>query len=350
MKIALKTLGEVGAKARGIGVYTEFLLRSLSDLLKKEGHEIEFIGKGADLNGFDIVHYTSFDFFFHTLPIQSKIPVVVTVHDTIPLIYPSRYPPGIKGKVNFLLQKRALGKALSVITDSETSKKDIVSFLGVKAETVCPIYLGPTKNLVKMTETESRKVLSKYGINFPYISYVGDVNWNKNVVGLAQACETSSLHLVIVGSKAVSSDYDKAHVENVSLVELQGRFGNSKFIHRVGFVNDLDTAVLIKKSTLYCQPSFYEGFGLSVLDAMLLGVPTVCAKTQALVEIYEKASEFFDPYNVSEMAGTLKKVINSEKVQSDLIKKGLELASGFSWEKAARETLEVYKRALHHVA
>lgn len=346
MKIAIDSGPLAGAsKGRGIGVYTRLLSQELSTIGPNQDAFVEVVDVKAEQNiqRFDLIHYPAFDFFYPTLPLAHKVPFVVTIHDTIPLLFPSHYPPGVKGSINLQRQKLALRRAAAVITDSFTSQKDIVRTLPVNHKKVYPVYLGPT---IDLESPISKTVLKKYHINWPYIIYVGDVNWNKNLVNLAAVCEELKLHLVIVGKRAVDTNFDQKHIENKPLVELQSRFGESAFVHRVGYLSDSELPSLIKESILLCQPSFYEGFGLSVLDAMVLGVPTVCAKTQTLVEVYGDGSIFFDLNDRNDMVQVLTRVVDSESIRKDLSKKGISLAKRFSWQKTATETIDVYKRAL----
>ncbi len=337
-----------GNSGRGIGVYTKLLSEALITIASNHRSNIDLIDihNAQDLSIYDVVHYPYFDFFKNTLKVPQRTPVIVTIHDAIPLIYPKQYPLGVKGTINLFRQKNTLKRAKIVITDSNTSKKDIVRFLNIKENMIVPIYLGTTI-LGVQPAIDVKKLLIKHGIEFPYVLYIGDVNWNKNLVSLAEACESAKLHLVIIGKKAISTNFDKNHIENMPLLELQSKYGNSEYIHRIGFILDEELPVLIKKAILLCQPSYYEGFGLSVLDAMSLGTPTVCARTQALVEIYGDSTVYFDPYNISEMSSVLKSVFTSKNLQSKLSKKGETLSQKFSWEKTAQKTFEIYQKVLN---
>jgi len=216
MKIALD-IGPLsdGNAGRGIGVYTKFLKESLLELSKGEHFIVDPIDVHASktLHNYDLIHYPSFDFFQNTLDVPKSIPVVVTIHDTIPLIYPEKYPSGLRGRIALFKQKQSLKRVSAVITDSETSKKDIVRLLRFSDSKIFPIYLGPTVSKISKS-INIAKTLQNFKIDFPYVLYIGDVNWNKNLVSLARACESSRIHLVIVGKRALSSNFDREHIEN----------------------------------------------------------------------------------------------------------------------------------------
>lgn len=333
MKVAIDT-GSLsdGHAVRGIGKYTRELVKAL----QKENKRVKDFKLATD--NYDLVHYPYFDLFFHTLPIIKITKTVVTIHDVIPLIYPDHYPPGVKGKINFYLQKLALKNVDAVVTDTETSKKDIERFMGLPQEKIHLVYLAPAKIFKRL------EVQKKYKLPNKFVLYVGDVNYNKNILGLVEACKIAKIPLVIVGKQALETNYDKDHIENLPLRELQERYGNDKDVIRLGFLHDEDLVSIYNLATVYCQPSFYEGFGLPVLEAMACGCPVVAAKTQALVEIAEGAAIFADPKNPEDIASKLKEVIGSLSIQFKYKKLGLEHVKKFSWEKTAKLTLDVYKK------
>lgn len=347
MKIAIDRgpLDDLNA-TRGVGSYTKNLVSALQTLAKKEKFGVEAVdAQRTDLTGFDIVHYPYFDFFKNTLRPKKSVKTVVTIHDTIPLLYPEHYPVGLKGRVNLHLQKRSLRQMSHVITISETSKKDIIRLLSVEPSQVSVVYEGPTVRERKLSPNELKDLQKKYNLPDKFILYIGDVNWNKNLITLCSAAVKSKTHLVLIGKAAVNTDFDRKHIENKPLVTLQETYGNNPYIHRLGFVEESLNG-FFELALCYCQPSYYEGFGLSVLDALLLKTPVLCARTQALVELYEGAVTFFNPYNVEELVLLIKQ-LGKDSNQLRLVKAGHLLAQKFSWEKAAMQTYEVYKNLLN---
>mgnify|MGYP001558649206 FL=1 len=205
MKIFVDTSPlQTGHAVRGVGFYTKELTKALGTNKKVALVESE--------NKADVVHYPFFDLFFLTLPSKKKKPVVVTVHDVIPLLYPKEYKPGIRGKAKFLIQKNRLKKVDAIITDSETSRKDIVRLLDIPKEKVFVTYLAPADRFRPITNHQSLIITRKeYNLPESFVLYVGDVNYNKNVQGLLRAFSLITNHpslitnLVLVG-KAFTTD------------------------------------------------------------------------------------------------------------------------------------------------
>lgn len=355
-----------GHRVRGVGAYTRELIHALEQKSKRMKwlriKAVDFAK--ADLSKFDLVHYPYFNPHLITLPFSKPTKIVVTIHDLIPLIYPKNYPPGLRGNLRFFIQKYLAKKVDRVITVSETSKKDIVRFLGIPAEKINVIYEAPRK-VFRELEIGNWKleIAKRYGLPRRFVLYVGDVNYNKNILGLIKACRVAELPLVIVGKQALEMEeqgvgldilvgpkdwlrflFNIPHPELAHYKQLLDEIGGGQKIVRTGFVPDEDLVAIYNLAAVYCQPSFYEGFGLPVLEAMACGTPVVASKKQALVEMVEGAALFADPEDVKGMAGNISKLIKSSQLRAALIRKGKKRASEFSWEKTARETLEVYKK------
>lgn len=339
-----------GHKVRGIGFYTQRLLKELknnSDLMI-----IELKSKTAIRTAnYDLLHIPYFHPYFFTLPFFKKKPTLVTVHDLIPIKYPKYYPPGIRGYWRWQIQKRLLRKIDLIITDSFASKQDLVKLVGYPKERIRVIYLAAGEEFKKLkSQKDLEAVRKKYQLPEKFVLYVGDVNWNKNIPGLVRACEKIKAPLVIVGKQAVNKNIDPNHPENKDLVWLQDYFRNqnlkireSKLLNLVGFVPTKDLVALYNLATVYCQPSFDEGFGLPVLEAMSCGCPVVSSNRGSLPEVVGNAGLLVEP-TVEGLAAGIKKLLQNYYWRRKYSLLGLKRAKEFSWEKTTQETLAVYKQ------
>ena len=345
MKIAIDISPlESSHRWRGIGVYTRNLVTALEKLSEAD-LEIKLVKKPGELKNADLVHYPYFDLFFPTLPSGQVIPTVLTIHDVIPLVFPKHYPPGIKGRLNFWRQKKVLGSAAAVICDSRNSQKDIQKYLHFPAEKTHVVYLAPQEIFKPVNSRKKLTLVSKkYSLPAKFILYVGGINYNKNVLGLAQASKIIRVPLVIVNKMAAHQDFNQEHPENQPLVQLIKQYGRDPDIRRVGFVPDSDLPAMYSLASVYCQPSFYEGFGLPVLEAMSCGCPVVSSNISSLPEVCGTAAVMVDPAP-RKIAQGLQRVLTGKDLGNKLVSKGYAQAKKFTWEKTARETIKVYEKA-----
>lgn len=341
-------------KNRGIGYYTDNLVENLK---KDQNMKIFTFLDTTELKEVDIIHYPWFDFFFHTLPLRRVAPTVVTIHDVIPLIFKEHYPVGLKGKINFLLQKAALKNCQAFITDSDASKQDIIKHLKLESEKVFPIPLAAEERFKLLTDT--KLLYAKRKLNLPdrYLLYVGDANWVKNIPFLIKAfrklknisSDMNDLKLILVGGVFLKRVNDINHPELESLKlanKLIEEQGLEESIVRVGNLEKDELAAFYNLASAYVQPSFYEGFGLPVLEAFACGVPVVCSNGGSLPEVGGDAALFFNPQNLNQFINLLREVLQNMSLREKLIKLGLKQAEKFSWQKVVDETKAVYMKIL----
>lgn len=316
----------------------------------------------ADRLSLSILHYPFFDLFSRTLKIFRKLPTVVTVHDVIPLRFPEHYPPGMQGTLSYYLQRWALRHTEAVITDSETSKRDIAHYLGVPEGNIHVVPLAPqfvSRGL--FLRKRKNEVRDRYGLPSKFILYVGDVNWNKNVATLAMSCAKINVPLVVVGKQAkeisnlslekhslrkprdlIRGFWGYSHPQLAHLAELKRLF-EGKGVIRLGFVPEVDLPVVYSLASAYCQPSFWEGFGLNSLEAIYVGCPVVSSDTPALKELLGEAAIFVDPANYLSVAEGIAKALKP-RVAKRLATLGKKRAEAYSWRKTALMTMAVYQK------
>lgn len=341
-------------KARGIGYYTFNLIENLKKDPSVELVEFQHL---SELRNVNLIHYPWFDLYFHTLPIRKPFPTVITIHDVIPLIFKDQYPVGFRGRINFLLQKIALTNCKSYITDSDISKKDIVKYLKLESEEVFSIPLAAEDRFRLLNSTKLLYIKRKFNLPDKYLLYVGDANWVKNLPFLIKAFKKlkdissgmNELKLILVGGVFLKKVEDINHPELESLKmvnKLIKDYGLEKSIIRVGNLEKDDLVAFYNLATVYIQPSFYEGFGLPVIEAFASGVPVVCSNGGGLPETGGNAALFFDPQNLEQFVNLLTEVIHDNSLREKLIKLGLRQAEKFSWQKVCEETKKVYEKIL----
>ncbi|MBI2600855.1 glycosyltransferase family 4 protein [Candidatus Daviesbacteria bacterium] len=344
---------ESGHKTRGIGYYITHLLNELE---KKDDVKVIQFREEKELADIDVVHYPWFDFFFRSLPIKSKFPRVITVHDVIPLVFYKNYPSGIKGKINLVVQKIALNNSSLVITDSEASKKDIKNYLGINENKIDVVYLAPDKTFKILKQTETLRLKMKYHLPDEFVLYVGDANYIKNLpfllkgfIKLKAKNEHRNLKLVLIGQVFLKKAEYINHPELQSLKEVLTLIEDQRLeseVIRPGFISDEELTAFYNLATVYVQPSLYEGFGLPILQAFACGTPVVSSDAGSLTEVGGNAAVYFSPNNLEQFVKILEDVLISSSLRkkiSDLGKKQLEK---FSWKKIADQTINSYEKAI----
>jgi len=343
----LKNSKSIAHRVRGTGFYIKNLKSSLLQYFPD--NKYIFFTRGEKLpKNIDLVHYPYFEPFFLTLPIFNKYKTVVTVHDLTPLVFPKEFPSGLKGKVKWEVQKQALKNADGIITDSVSSKKDIVKITGISEDKISVVYLAAGEEFQRIHNSELRikNVRKKYGLPGKFVLYVGDVTWNKNLPRLVEAIKKINLTLVMVGSALVQKKFDRLNPWNQDLLEVQKLAEGDKRIIRLGFIPQEDLVLLYNTATVFAMPSLYEGFGLPILEAMRCGCPVATTKEGSLKEVGGDGAYYVNGYDVNSIASGINKVFSDQKLQEGLSLRGLKQAKKFSWKKTAEETVRVYERIL----
>lgn len=355
MKIAVNNLPLKSAhRTRGIGYYTFNLL----EVLKQEASvKVQEFTNLSEIKDADVVHYPWFDLFFHTLPIIRKFPTVVTIHDVIPLVFPKNYPVGLRGKINFILQKIALASCKYVITDSKTSKTDIVKHLKITENKVSVIPLAADPEFrVLNNDTKLLHIKRKYHLPDKFLLYVGDANWAKNlsflIEGFREILKSPGLEnvkLVLIGGVFLKDVENIDHPELKSLKRMNRfikEYGLDEYIIRPGQIEIDELVAFYNLTTIYVQPSFYEGFGLPVLQALTCGTPVVSSDRSSLPEVGGQAAVYFDPTNPKQFVSIIRELLENMSLRNKLSKLGLLQAAKFSWKKTVEETRLIYLKAM----
>ncbi len=343
MRILLDTSPlESGHKTRGIGRYTRELLRAL-----KSQPDLILVDREHDQKP-QLIHYPSFDLFQPTLWPLHSCPVAVTIHDVIPLRFPDHYPAGIKGRLALMWQKLALKKVKVILTDSHESRSDIYRLLKVDPGRVFVVPLGVSEVFNPLTKKASQPILAQYKINQPYILYVGDINYNKNLPELIAAFSQlpDAFQLVLVGHNFKPQTIPEWQAIDQAIQR-------HDLTNRVVMINNLDQSqidslrALYSQALCYVQVSLVEGFGLPVLEAMACGTLTLVSQTPALKEVGSSVA-FYTSTDADSIASNIKKIMRLSPAKiKEKKREGLVWAKGFSWHKTARATALIYQKAIN---
>ena len=330
-------------KARGIGVYTKNLIEEF----KKGKRDLDFVFFDSDNYppDSDLVHYPYFDLYFRTLPLRRDKPRIVTIHDVIPLVYPQHYPVGIRGRINFFFQKITLKKVDAVICDSRTSKEDIANKLSFPKSKIHVVYLAPSSNYKKIYDQKLLNfVTKKYKLPKKFALYVGDVNWHKNIGNMLKAIKISNVDLVMVGKALVDSRLPESRKINDLIKKLK----LDSQIVKIGFIEERDLTAIYNLAKVTLLPSYYEGFGLPVLESMACGTPVVASNVSSIPEISEDTIFFCEPTDPEDIAKKIKEVfgLSSRKLDA-LSQKLINESKKYSWHRVAVETANVYRSVIN---
>ena len=277
-------------------------------------------------------------------PTGLKMPLVATIHDVVPLIYPrSIHNPYLRMRYKRQLD-RTLAEARFLITVSQISLSALSAYAGVDPFRVRVIHNGVSEQFHPVEdEAELAAVRRLYSLPERFAFWVGDFRAEKNLDLLVRAGTLlpkrldEPLPLVLAGSQALDYRRIKKEVE---------RLGLKDRVAFPGFIRDSDLAAVYSAATVFVFPSLYEGFGLPPLEAMACGTPCVVSNSSSLPEVTGRAAMLFNPTSPEQLVEAVSRVLTDRVLYESLRREGLQQSALFSWAKAAEETLNVYESAL----
>jgi glycosyltransferase involved in cell wall biosynthesis len=293
----------------------------------------------------DLVHIP-----LNRVPLMMIKPYVVTVHDMASLLYPEEESEFKKQCWRYRF-RRGLERAAQVMAVSDATKRAVENILGIPANRIRKVYNAPDPGFLSagqlVNPDERQRILERYQITYPYILYAGNIRRHKNVPRLVEAFAVvrgqlashpvyKDLRLVIIGDTI--SQYPAVRQAVIkSRIEQMVRF--------LGFVPFDTLRCFYEAAAAFVFPSRYEGFGLPPLEAMACGTPVVTSNVSSLPEVVGDAAVQVNPENVFDIARGIRDVLLDQELRLDLIRRGREQASRFSWERTAREVLDIYREA-----
>lgn len=275
-------------------------------------------------------------------PLPLSVPGVITVHDLSFIRYPQFHPAA---RVRMLLDTlpRTLDAAAAIITDATAIREGVITTYGIAPERVHAIALGVAPDFHPRTPEEVRPVLARHGLlSTPYLLSVSTLEPRKNLVGLVDAYSRlpqalRARHpLVLAGGKGwLSEKLEK----RLAPLERAGK------VRRLGYVPQADLPHVYAGAWAFAYPSFYEGFGLPVAEAMASGIPTLTSNRSSLPEVAGEAALQINPEDADALRDGLQQLLEDGELRARLTRAGPLQAARFTWENTARHTLAVYGAA-----
>ena len=272
-------------------------------------------------------------------PTLPRTRTVLTVHDLSFLHYPDHFVPKLVRYLESVVP-RSVARADRVLADSEATRADLIRLLGVPPEKVEVLYSGVDPRFRPEPEPGERERLkARYGVgDQPYVLSVGTLQPRKNFVRLIRAfARLRSATLRLAPRLLIAGGRGWLYEEVLEEAERRG-----DRVRLLGFVDDADLPALYRNARLFVFPSFYEGFGLPVLEAMACGVPVVCSSASSLPEVAGDAALLVDPHDEEGLAAAMERALADETLRAEMRARGLQQAARFTWDRAARQLLSVF--------
>ena len=230
--------------------------------------------------------------------------------------------------------------AQRIIAISETTKSDLVTHYTVRPDKIDVVHHGVSESLSPAPREEIDRARATHGLPDRYVLALGTIQPRKNYVRLAQAIASlnacgEEIALVIVGKRG----WLAGEVET-------GIAASGADVRMIGYIEDSDLPPIYSGAVAVCQPSLYEGFGMPVLEAMACGTPVVSSNRSSLPEIGGDAAFYVDPLDPASIAAGLSRVLSDVDLRLSLIARGRLRAANFTWERCARQTLNVLRRTI----
>jgi len=270
---------------------------------------------------------------------------IMLVHDIIPKLFP-KYLNNLRKKIYQMLVHGAIKKADKIISISHRTEKDLIQHLGIDAAKISVAYIDVDEIYKKeVLEKESQRVLKKYKLKPGYILAGGGLEVRKNIKGVLEAYKILQEKYGQAGWVPKMAVYGKLMPELAPLVtdaeKIANELGIKKNVKLLDAVPQNDLPALYCNASVFVYPSFYEGFGMPILEAINQGTPVVTSKTSSLPEVGSDAVLYCDSEKSDDIAAVIRNILNNNHIKAALSLKGKERATHFSWEKFVGKVVNI---------
>ena len=346
MKIALDGM-PLASQLTGVGHYTRELARNLAVVAPSDSFTFieprgvlkkRWWSLGLPLhllrNSFDLFHGTNYE-----IPLWSRRPTVVTIHDLSLLLHPEVHEEKLVARARWRLPLMAKS-ASKIITPSNSVKTEVCEAFGVDPDKVA---VTPEAPRAAFRRREDPELLSRLGIDQDFVLFVGTIEPRKNLRRLVDAFDqllrTTSLSpkLVIAGGQGWLMDDFASSIRQKGLADR---------VCLTGYLEDEDLCTLYSTCAVFVYPSLYEGFGLPPLEAMACGAAVITSRIPSLMETAGSAARLVDPNDIDDLARAMVEMLSEEHVREHYSELSRNHVKNFSWQQTALKTLDVYHEVL----
>lgn len=278
------------------------------------------------------------DIFFspnlHFASLSAECRHVVAVHDLSFLIYPEFFTFKQRLWHKLILRNKILERAAAVVVDSDNTKKDLVDLAKVTSEKIHVCPLGVSRAYQQIDDvTELDKVKQKYGLPDNFILSLGSLEPRKNLISVIKAFVKidTEVSLVIAGASGWKNNRVKVLAAQDQRIKL------------IGYIDEADKPALYSLAQSLVYPSFYEGFGLPIVEAMACGTPVIAGANSSQGEVLGDTGLLVDAYDVAEIRRAMELMLNNENLRQEFIRRGLERVKLFDWKDTAQKVLQIFE-------
>lgn len=258
---------------------------------------------------------------------------VVTVHDLSYLIYPQFSILKSRFWHKIIMAQKIIQQADRVIAVSSSTKNDLIDLLKIDESKIKVVYEGvDLKFQIINDRVELDNVRQKYKLPDKFILYLGTLEPRKNIESIIEAYGklNTDHYLVISGGTGWKAQRIMALAQKNDKIKI------------IGYVAEEDKRGLYNLADLFVYPSYYEGFGLPLIEAMACGTPVIAGSNSSQVEVIKNGGLLVDPYNINEIAQAMSSLLIDQELRDEFIANGFKVASDYKWSKTAKETLEIF--------
>ena len=352
MRIGINASYAVSETPTGVGNYIISLLNALLEVDKENDYYLYYRSKIKKKNYLDLnlptvkfepkfswLCYSKIDIFHD--PSSKYIRIgnsknIITVHDIVVALKEDYTSTHFKKTQKPKLVK-ALKKSDRIITVSKFTKDELIRYFNIKPEKIEVIHHGADFSIFKPGD-RSQGFIQKYKIPEPYLLFVGNIEKRKNLFNIIKSFEKinkkeDDLFLVLIGKNGYGGEEIRKFIQESSCC---------KNIIELDYISHNELPLFYQNAELFFFPSYYEGFGMPVLEALACGCPVITSATSAIPEAGGDAVLYVDPFNVDDIADKTLFLLNNSKLKKELIQKGSSHVKKFTWEQTAQKTIKVY--------